>query len=109
MSNPPLIDRTSLASDLEILLKASNPLKQLLNPQPPQNNQNHSALILLNEYTPSTNNHDTSQSLAEVYVKDMRGNVLSIDQGEGEKLGARIDEIREKGEGISKALGDVTV
>jgi hypothetical protein len=108
MSGP--ITKEAVASDLDTLLQLSNPLSRLLNPSTTTSSTaQRSSLYLLEEYTPSTTDHDASQALAETYVRDMRGNVLSIDRGEGEKLGVRIDEIRGKAEGVVSALGDVKV
>jgi hypothetical protein len=37
----------------------------------------------------------------------MRQNILKMDRGEGDRLGGRIDAVRENGEQIKRALDEV--
>jgi hypothetical protein len=102
-----------LASDLTSLSRLSSPLQAIITPNTQSGThqvaETQSALSRLEEYTPSTTDHDTSQALSEAYVLEMKRDVLSMDPGEGENLGERIDAVRERAEGISLALGEVKV
>jgi len=41
------------------------------------------------------------------YIKDMRETILNGDEGRDEGLGRRIDAVREQGEEVKGALGNV--
>jgi hypothetical protein len=106
-----------LSSDIALLLTLPHQTTRSLlssSSTPPSSNdfptsKPHTALDFLTAYTPSTTDHEASQNLANAYISEMRGIILSMDLGEGEKLGRRIDEVRELGEGVSEALKEVKV
>jgi hypothetical protein len=61
----------------------------------------------LDTFSPSSKNHEASLSLSRAYVKTMRTEVLKMDDGRLDRLGQRVDEVREKGTEIVEALGEV--
>ena len=107
MSTNPSVPRSSLASDLRIFqsLSPSSRTALALSLAPAQDAS--SALDALNSYAPSTATPETSQTLIASYIKDMREDVLKDDGGREEGLGRRIDQVREQGQEIQGALGNV--
>ena len=101
--------RKELATDLSALLTLPPGTLASLRPSSDSTHTDtaKSALSTLDTFTPSTSDHKASQELIKAYIRDMRGNVLKMDRGEGDRLGARIDVVREKAEGIKAALGKV--
>lgn len=65
------------------------------------------AIDLLETFTPSGANHETSQALIKAYIRDMRGIIPMGAEGEGERLGGRIDVVRERAEGVGRVLEGV--
>lgn len=56
-----------------------------------------------------TSTPDEAQPLTRAYINAMRKEVMGIDGGSNEELGNKLDEIRERAEGISGALTEVRV
>ena len=111
-SSGPSISRSKLSEDLDALLQIPrSSFASLLSAQKDVTapKDSSSALESLNTYSPNQADPETSRSLIKAYIRDMRGEVLAMDRGEGERLGWRIDGVREKGEGLAEALGNVKV
>ncbi len=102
--------RAELASDIVALRHLSPQTLSSLqssNTSTATSQPKRSALELLDTYTPSGGDHEASQGLSKAYIRDMRQNVLKMDRGEGDRLGGRIDAVRENGEQIKRALDEV--
>jgi hypothetical protein len=56
-----------------------------------------------------TSTPDETQALTNAYIRTMRTEILGIDGGANEELGARLDRMRGKAEGISEVLSEVKV
>ena len=67
------------------------------------------ALSLLDAYSISKASPQDSQQLIGAYIRDMKTEILAMDRSEGDQLGARIDQVREKGEGVKGALSGVKI
>ena len=120
-SKPTRISREDLRKDIAHLVPLNTQmLATLLNPSTLTSQTDlatpfpaQPAIHLLNTYTPSTTDHDSSQSLIKAYIRDMREEILpmgaqeGVGESEGDKLGARIDLVRAKAEGVSEALEGV--
>lgn len=106
-SSAPAISRASFASDLSTFKSLSPGSKTALNSSLAPPKPAASALHALNDYAPSTSSPETSQTLMAAYIKDMRETILNGDEGRDEGLGRRIDAVREQGEEVKGALGNV--
>jgi len=94
-------------NDLALLLTLSPSALANLNPEPTHVPPQRKAKDLVNTFTPEAPVAD-SQLLVKAYVRDMK-DVLAIDSKESDKMGERIDSLRERGEELRDALGNVVV
>ena len=105
------LTRNDLGKDLDAILALSANTKRQLQPQTSSqllpSTQSTSALDLLDNYSLSTIDLDASQKLIGAYVGDMRKDVLSVDRTEQDQLGVRLDQVRDRSEGVKEALGKV--
>ncbi|CAD6577748.1 MAG: hypothetical protein TREMPRED_002029 [Tremellales sp. Tagirdzhanova-0007] len=127
MSTSPSLSREQLQADISHLLTLTpTTLSSLLNPDistpfPPQpisasststaGSPPASAIQILDTFTPSSSLVTASQDLIKAYIRDMRGDILRTHEVglDGERLGGRIDVVREKAEGVVDALEGVRV
>jgi propanediol dehydratase small subunit len=124
--------RRDLSSDLTALLSNPNVLSSLsssaANPHASQSTtastapiaatrpttvsdqSNHgTASTLLDAFAPSKATPDDSLGLARAYVRTMRRDVAELDDGSLDKLGERVDGVRERGTEVAEALAGVRV
>ncbi len=102
----------SSLSSLLIPSALSNPSQNHTAPQPTASSQ--SAIEFLETYIPSSTDPALSQRLIKAYIRDIRRDILPEGREgnmgiDGEKLGGRIDAVREKADGVGKALEGVKV
>ena len=112
------ITRNDLAQDLQALMTLPASALQGLNSSESHkqsqkpfllSSEHRSALSLLDSYSTSTASTQDSQRLIAAYIRDTKGEVLAMDRTEGDRLGGRIDNVREKGEGVKDALSGVKI
>lgn len=95
-----------LSNDLELLLGLPRSALTRLSGSEVSPTQ-ASAVQLLGTFSPEST-LDQSQQLVKAYIHDM-SDVLAMDTTDSERLGARIDSLRERGEALRDSLHGVRV
>lgn len=108
------LNRAELSRDLDQLgALSTSQLRALVDPSStssanPASTESTSAHELLESYSTSTKDHDSSISLAGVYVRAME-DLKKMDDGSLEKLGDQIDRVRHRGEEVQAAFSDIKI
>nr|XP_018259208.1 uncharacterized protein I303_08136 [Kwoniella dejecticola CBS 10117]OBR81366.1 hypothetical protein I303_08136 [Kwoniella dejecticola CBS 10117] len=106
------LSRQSITSDLSLLLSIPNTtIPSILDPpsHPSTSSKDQKSIDVLNTFSSKTATNKNSQALAKAYITQMNGSKILDKSGEVEKLGERIDELRERGQGLESVLGEVKV
>ncbi|WWD21298.1 hypothetical protein CI109_105782 [Kwoniella shandongensis] len=114
-SNP--LTRSSLASDLSALRSLPTSTLSNLLPVPKTDTAIQSQTFqertrpidVLNAFSPKSSNSDQSQTLVRAYISEMKSVKSMRDGEEGERVGERIDRLRERGEEIVGEHSEIRV
>ncbi|WVQ81276.1 hypothetical protein IAT38_003399 [Cryptococcus sp. DSM 104549] len=102
--------RSTLSNDLDLLRTLpTTSIPSLSRPSAPPSKPTSTPSQVLAAFSPGTASPEDSQALAKAYVEEMRGVKELHGSGEGEEVGERIDRLRERGEEIQSALGEIKV
>ncbi|WVR09029.1 hypothetical protein IAU60_006089 [Kwoniella sp. DSM 27419] len=104
------LNRATLSSDIDQLLRLpSSTLASLLSSGHPPPTTDKDPKAVLESFSTASTDHQDSQDLARGYMKSMTEMKGLKEGGEIERMGERIDLLRERAEGLTQALGDVKV
>ncbi|KAK8844046.1 hypothetical protein IAR55_006840 [Kwoniella newhampshirensis] len=121
MSNTNPLTRSSISADLSLLQSLpSSTLISLVSPSSSRatpiatstNDQSAPSrpIDVLDSFSPShAADHEKSQALVRAYIDEMNAVKAMGEDGDGDKVGERIDRLREKGEEIVDVLGEIKV
>ncbi|WWC91184.1 uncharacterized protein L201_006125 [Kwoniella dendrophila CBS 6074] len=117
------LNRQSISSDLNHLLSLpSSTITSLLDSSNTSNEptstktssysittNNDSAIEVLNSFSSSKATHEESQQLIKAYISEMNQAKHLEKSGEIDKLGQKIDILRDKGQNLESTLNEVKV
>ncbi|OCF56436.1 hypothetical protein L486_06380 [Kwoniella mangroviensis CBS 10435] len=67
------------------------------------------SIEVLNDFSPSKANPEDSQRLIKSYIREIHDSQVLEKSGEIDRLGERIDGLRERGQGLESTLSEVKV
>ncbi|WWC98005.1 hypothetical protein V866_004894 [Kwoniella sp. B9012] len=97
------------ATTLSSLLDTSSSSSPTSNITKPTLGTEQKAREMLNEFSPSRANPEDSQRLIKSYIREMHDSQALEKSGEIDRLGERIDGLRERGQGLESTLSEVKV